>query len=646
MCGIYGWFLKTGGVSGTEAKGWANRIAGSMACRGPDFRACLSQDRHSVWRNLHYDQSSDSRLVMGHNRLSIIDLSAEGNQPMQLFDGRYTITFNGEIYNYIELRDELRGYGVHFTTNSDTEVLVAAYDRWRLDALNKVKGMFAFALFDRTEKQLICARDPFGIKPFYYHDDDKVFCFASELPALLEFPGVERNLNIRKAFDYLNYGGTDVSQETMVASIRQLEPGHCMIVSSLTGKIETLRRYWDLDLNSKCQLPYEAACEQLRENFLQSIKLHLRSDVPLGIALSGGIDSSAVTCAVRKIEPDADIHTFSYIAEGKGAQSEESWVDIINNTAGTIGHKVKIKPEDLGFDVDSLIARLGEPFKTTSIYAQYRVFKLARENGIIVALEGQGADEMFAGYDGYPADRIASLVKKGKLIGAFKHFKTVSNISGQSSRAVAKEAVRRLTPDFIRRIKHGMNPKGQPASWINDSYFLEKGIDLRPIRGERKSAGSECLIEALAYAVTRQGLQGLLRHGDRNSMSWSIESRVPFCTPEIAQFALSLPEEYLVDSKGTSKRIFRDSMRGIVPDSILDRKDKIGFSTPEREWLLAMPGWVGEVLDQSRYNRAVNSIDLQSRWQRLQNVDMSSDPALWRSLNFLRWMQLFKIKDE
>ncbi|MHB8129622.1 MAG: asparagine synthase (glutamine-hydrolyzing) [Mobilitalea sp.] len=646
MCGIYGWFLKTGGVSGTEAKDWAYRIADSMACRGPDFRACLSQDRQSVWRNLHSDQSSDSRLVMGHNRLSIIDLSAEGNQPMQLFDGRYTITFNGEIYNYIELREELRGDGANFRTNSDTEVLVAAYDRWKLDALNKLKGMYAFALFDRVDKQLICARDPFGIKPFYYHDDDKVFCFASELPALLEFPGIERNLNSRKAFDYLNYGGTDVSQETMVASIRQLEPGHCMIVSSLTGKVETPRRYWDLDLSSKCQLPYEAACEQLREKFLQSVKLHLRSDVPVGIALSGGIDSSAVTCAVRRIEPDADIRTFSYIAEGGGAQSEEAWVDIVNNSARSVGHKVRIKPQDLGFDVDSLIARLGEPFKTTSIYAQYRVFKLAQENGITVALEGQGADEMFAGYDGYPADRIASLVRKGRLAGALNHFRTVSKVSGRSSEAVAKEVARRLTPDLIRKIKHRINPKGQPGSWINDSFFLEKGIDFRPIRGERKAAGSDRLIEALAYAATRQGLQGLLRHGDRNSMSWSIESRVPFCTPEIAEFALSLPEEYLVDSKGTSKRIFRDSMRGIVPDCILDRKDKIGFSTPERDWLLAMPHWVEEVLDQSRYNRVVNILDLQNRWQRLQNFGLTSDAALWRSLNFLRWMQLFKIKDE
>jgi asparagine synthase (glutamine-hydrolysing) len=645
MCAIYGWLAKRRAMGGRETFEAASRMSASMACRGPDFQACLALGGDGDWMDALDGTLRDSRLVLGHNRLSIIDLSSEANQPMRSADGRYTIVYNGEIYNYIELRSELESAGRSFRTRSDTEVLLAAFDAWGTECFVRFNGMFAFAIFDAKEKRLVCARDFFGIKPFFYSDEAEAFAFASEIPALLEFPGAGRNLNVRKAFDFLNYGGVDVGDETMVEGIRQLPPAHYMVVDAPTGMIAEAKRYWDIDPSRESQqASYKASAEALREGFIESVRVHLRSDVPLGIALSGGIDSSAVACAVRRIDRAAEIHTFSYVPEGEGARSEEKWIDIVNQTIGAVPHKVKIGDTDLVGEIDRLILRLGEPFRTTSIYAQHRVFKAARESGIIVTLEGQGADELLGGYDGYPADRVASLVAAGRLQEAAAYLGAASSWPGRSRKAIAKEVARRLIPEGFKRLAGLVFERRPPAPWLDRGFLRGRLASRGPIRGDRPG-GKRRFAEALAYAATRQGLPGLLRHGDRNAMSWSIESRVPFCAAGFAEYALGLPEEYHVDSSGATKRIFRDAMRGIVPDAVLDRRDKIGFSTPEAAWLRAMASWVDDIVARCPSGGLLDPFDLRFRWGRFRDGTRGYDPGLWRCLNYIRWRELLRIEE-
>lgn len=586
----------------------------------------------------------NSFVTLGHTRLSIIDLSVAGHQPMHSPDGRFAIVFNGEIYNYRELRSELQSFGYKFTSDSDTEVLLAAWAHWGIACLPRLTGMFAFAVLDKVTATLTCVRDAFGIKPFFYstgHEGSRSFSFASELPALLPLLSNKPQLNWQRAYDYLVHGDYDSTPETFYTGVHHLPPGHWMQINIATGQAHTPQRWWQPNISEKNELGFTDAVEQVREQFLQNIRLHLRSDVPLGAALSGGIDSSAVVCAMRHVQPDLPIHTFSYIASGSSV-NEEYWVDRVNESVGAIAHKIVISPQELSLDLDEMIRTQGEPFGSTSIYAQYRVFQLAKENGITVTLDGQGADEMLAGYGGYPGQRLRSLIETGQFHKAWKFCNAWSTWPGRSRRLAAQLYASEMTDGVIYNFLREISGRNSVPSWMKADVLNEANVQLRMPRqrAENVPKGRHVVAE-LAVALQRRGLPGLLRHGDRNSMRFSVESRVPFLTTEMVELLLSMPESYLISDVGETKSIFRAAMRGIVPDDVLDRRDKIGFSTPEKDWLLSMAPIVREWI----------SVDLNlpffDQSKVLQEFDLivagkkNFSWQVWRWVNFCRWYKIF-----
>lgn len=577
-------------------------------------------------------------VALGHTRLSIIDLSAAGHQPMHSRDGRWAIVFNGEVYNYKELRTQLRAMGHNFHTDTDTEVLLAAWAQWGLGCLPRLVGMFAFAVLDKTQATLTCVRDAFGIKPFFYSTTDGQFAFASELPALLELLPSKPGLNWQRSYDYLVHGDYDSTADTFYEGVHHLESGHWLQVNTHTGRVTEPKRWWHPATQERKGWKFDDAVDQVREQFLQNIRLHLRSDVPLGAALSGGIDSSAVVCAMRHLEPDLPIHTFSFIAEGSDV-NEEHWVDRVNEHVGAIPHKVRVTPQELVRDMDDMIRTQGEPFGSTSIYAQYRVYQMARDHGITVTLDGQGADEMLAGYIGYPGQRLRSLLETGQIREAWAFWNNWSAWPGRSRMLAAKYLAAEITSGGLHEALRKLDGKPIVPDWINADLLKERGVQLHKprIRPETQTKGRR-VIDELALSLSRRGISGLLRHGDRNSMRFGIESRVPFLTTDLSSLLLSMPEDYLVSKQGETKHVFRAAMRGIVPNDVLDRKDKIGFETPEKDWILE----AGKFIRKKMSNKANLKLVKSKKFEELTFINMSEDEFIkkngWRLLNMNCWI--------
>jgi asparagine synthase (glutamine-hydrolysing) len=583
-------------------------------------------------------------VALGHTRLSIIDLSDAGHQPMHSRDGRWAIVFNGEVYNYRELRAELNAKGNIFTSDSDTEVLLAAWAQWGLACLPRLVGMFAFAVLDKTNATLTCVRDAFGIKPFFYSDADGQFAFASELPALLELLPSKPALNWQRSYDYLVHGDYDSTPDTFFAGVHHLPPAHWLQINAVNGQISTPQRWWQPQVQERRGWRFEDAVVQVREQFLQNIRLHLRSDVPLGAALSGGIDSSAVVCAMRHLEPDMPIHTFSFIAEGS-AVNEEHWVDIVNAHVGAIPHKVRVTQAELARDMDDMILSQGEPFGSTSIYAQYRVYQLARENGITVTLDGQGADEMLAGYIGYPGQRLRSLLETGQILDAWKFLNNWAAWPGRSRIMAAKYLASEMTEGTLYEILRKIDGKTSIPDWINIDSLLNNGVNLKKprMRPETDTKGRRVMDE-LGLSLTKRGISSLLRHGDRNSMRVGIESRVPFLTIDMVNLLLSMPEEFLISNKGKTKYVFREAMRGIVPDNILDRKDKIGFATPERDLLVGISELVKIWLSEDKNLPFIIQDRNLKNYEDILAGRSEFTLQLWRRINFSRWLHEMKFR--
>lgn len=577
MCGIVGAFEKENKSDQSledrlaRARSWLER-------RGPDAQ---------VTKEFPLDEDGDSTsLYLAHTRLSIIDLSDRGTQPMVSSDGRYAITFNGEIYNYRELREELESLGRVFDSDTDSEVLLESWSEWGASVLEKLVGMYAFAVYDQVTKRVTLVRDAFGIKPLFYNLTSSSFCFSSEVPSILELIPAESGFNLQQIYDYLAFGVYDQQPETFFKEVYQLLPGHTLTVDLRTLHDSRPERWWWPSIRENSQISFDDAAAKLRELFLKSVKLHLRSDVPLGAALSGGLDSSSIVCAMRYLDPEIPINTFSFIAPGAEVD-EEHWADVVNNFVNAESNKVSVQPNELVNDLHDMILAQGEPFGSTSIYAQYRVYKLARESGITVTLDGQGADELLAGYNGYPSAVVQSMLDKFEVIQALKFIYRWSRWPGRNLRLASVMFLRPLVPKTLQAFAYKLIGRSPSPPWLDEAYLKEGGVRIGPPAQppDKKDEKGRRLAATLRRALTGGGLIPLLRHGDRNSMNYSLESRVPFLTIELAEFLLSLPERYLVSSDGETKKVFRAAMRGIVPDEILDRRDKIGFQTPEREWL-------------------------------------------------------------
>lgn len=630
MCGILGgwWAHPPEGLAEKLAQGLAQ-----LRHRGPNDQGC------------EFFTAPVGKVSLGQTRLAVIDLSSSGHQPMSTPDGFLTVVFNGEIYNYRELRHELRSLGHIFYSDSDTEVLLAAWYQWGSAALRRFVGMFAFALYDRRTHTLTLARDAFGIKPLFYHVGSDSVIFASELRALTILKDNPSELHTQAAYDYLVHGHYDHTGQSFIKGVQSLPPAHFLTLPIYTEQLPAPMRWWTPQITENHPaLRYSDAAAELRERFLDNIRLHMRSDVTLGAALSGGLDSSAIVCAMRHVEPDFPLSTFSFISQRK-SRSEEQWVDIVNAHADTIAHKIHITADELAEDIDDLIQAQGEPFGSTSIYAQYRVFKAAKAHDVTVMLEGQGADELLAGYNGYPAQRLVSLLERGRLPAAISHLLRQRNWPGRSIKATLQETAGIIASDRLYQRLRALSGRDPRPSWLNTEILKGSGVELEyPRTTWSANARGRRVMAEMAVSLTQRGLGWLLRHGDRNSMRFSIESRVPFLTPDLADFLLSLPEHYLISAKGETKHIFRSAMRGIVPASILGRQDKIGFETPELDWLRALAPQVREWFAPGQGSPLLNNTIILRYFNEVMDGKRPFSWQLWRWINFQRWIQINNVQ--
>ncbi len=580
--------------------------------------------------------------LLGFRRLSILDLSPAGHQPMRSHDGLKWLVFNGEIYNFIELREELIRIGCRFTSGSDSEVILSAYQIWGVSCLQRFIGMWAFAILDLERSRLFCARDPFGIKPFYYTCRASKFTFASEIKALLEFPDTRREANPQALNDYLRHGLTDHSEGTLFAGIKQLRGGYYLDIPLRDATCApTPTRYWQPDVKSVTSLGYDEAANEVRRLFLQNIRIHLRSDVPVGAALSGGIDSSAIVSAMRKTDPQLDLRTFSYI-NSDPVQGEERWVNCIAGASHAKCYKTQPAAQDLVSQLDQLVYLQDEPFGSSSMFAQSCVFRLAREKGVTVMLDGQGADELFGGYPWHRGARLASLIKQFRPLQALGFTRNALAQPGTSNlRYLLMTGGAAVLPARYHRLARRLAAQNASSECFNIAWFRER--DVVP-ESMPHSSGREVLRETLMHSAMTT-LPMLLRYEDRNSMAHSIESRVPFLTTDLAQFVFSLPEHYLLSADGTLKSILRTAMRGIVPDMVLDRRDKIAFATPEQQWLSELRPWVHATLtsEMARSMPALNPAKLSLAWQAVLDGEQRFDFRIWRWVNLIAWATWFEV---
>ncbi|HEX7071667.1 MAG TPA: asparagine synthase (glutamine-hydrolyzing), partial [Rhodothermales bacterium] len=583
MCGILGVLQRGDRVSLSAIE--AGRDA--MVHRGPDGAG--------LWHDV---TEEGTRVALGHRRLSIIDLSDRGLQPLittsegctrpaayrEQGGATFALTYNGEIYNYIELREELERLGHPFSSSCDTEVLLRAYQQWGDECVRRFNGMFAFAIWDARRQALFCARDRFGEKPFHYVLDEGtgVFAFASEIKALVRagITGVE--FDDRAVFRYLRFREQAGAEQTIWKGVRRLPAAHAMVVSFRRHELHAdVSRYWDVGTATTTSLSKTEQVTRFRELFRDSVALRLRADVPVGTGLSGGVDSSSVVCQIHQLEPDADQQSFTARMDDPSLD-ESHHARVVAEHARVVAHDVTPTPTSFLDELDSLFDAQEEPFPSTSMFASYLVNRLARDEGVVVLLDGQGADEYLAGYAHYPALILSSLARSGRFIEWYRERAAISrNLS------IDPVPPRAALFHFARRGKlNALDVDSTLPTPFLSPDFSRQFSDESPRRIDITSTP----LKTRLYADLMLGhLQELLRYGDRNSMHFSREVRLPFLDYRLVEFALSLPDESLF-FRGESKWVLRRAMRGIVPDSILDRRDKVGFATPWRTWWDAEQG--------------------------------------------------------
>ncbi len=639
MCGIAGCITQ----SGTNVTARFGTVLRLLEHRGPDDSGWLLYAGGEVRAGREWHGcDAPCEVALLHRRLSILDLSLAGRQPMEK-NGRFHVVFNGEIYNYLELRKELEETGCEFSSNSDTEVLLVAYQQWGIQALSRFVGMFALAILDTHRRTVLLARDFFGIKPLYYASSDDGLAFASELTALQELVGPRRRVDPHNLLLYLRHGLSDQGSSTLIEGIRQLPAAHYLEISIDNPNVQQKpTSYWRSDHQSASALSIEDAAAQLQSMFLESVRLHLRSDVPIGTALSGGVDSSSIVACMRKLEPELEIHAISYIAQDSRL-SEEKWIDIAGDACRANVHKVRPRPFDFVEDLEALMRTQQEPFGGTSVYAQYRVFRAAQEQGIKVMLDGQGADELLGGYRYCISARFASLIRRRRFGDAFVLLRGASRSPNTDALWLLLCSGDYLLPQSVQTPLRAFIDKDLTPKWVKASWFRRHGVDATNVS---YCEGPDVLKHTLTRALSKTSLPHLLRYEDRNSMAFSVESRVPFLTSNLAEFLSSLPEEYLIDRHGSTKTVFRMAMRGIVPNCILDRRDKIGFATPEREWLKAVDGWVSLLLA-DEMTAALPFLDvpmIRAQWAAILRGQQAFDSRVWRWLNVIQWSAQFQLQ--
>jgi len=590
----------------------------AMLHRGPDscgfmFASSVARRRTVVVSDATGGPSGCD-LAIGHRRLAIIDLSDLGGQPMAF--GSLTLSFNGEIYNYIELGEELKALGHYFVSRSDTEVLLHAWAEWGKDCLPRLNGIFAFLMWDEERRTLFAARDRLGVKPLYYFWDQKEAALASEIKPLLAVRDGGASADERLVYAFLATGRLDHEEQTMFRGIRRLGAGHWMEVTN--ARVET-HPYWALEGSGERFTggSFEEAAERFRALFHDSVRLQMRSDVPVACCLSGGLDSSSVvSVATSRSATPMEVFTARFEDE---TMDEWRWAEEIHRTKKVVPVAVLARPEGMMSELEALVRTQEEPIGGAGVYAQWCLMRAIRDKGIRVVLDGQGGDELTCGYAKYFFWALRELRnERGFLSAASAAMDVLLNAGPQVFDW--REAIRYL-PWLGRKRSESL-----VRAEFSSAFDLPKRVSWVDVRTQQ------------AADIERASIPVLLRYEDKNSMAHSIESRVPFLDHRLVEFCISLPTEYKIRG-GLSKRILRRGLRQDVPNAVLARRSKLGFGGSFRSWVRRLSPALKEwAADEGRPVFRLVSPD------GVRTLIAREDATVFKVLSLDRWLEAFAIR--
>jgi asparagine synthase (glutamine-hydrolysing) len=618
MCGFASIVTLSGGAPPGEA---LDRMLASIVHRGPDDAG----------------RAVAGPVSLGFRRLSILDLSPLGHQPMDTEDGNCTIVFNGEIFNFIELREQLFALGHRFRSNGDTEVLLAAYRQWGSDCVSHLNGMWAFLILDRQRGVLFGARDRFGIKPLYRWRDARFCVFASEIKSIRASGLYPDALNLRTCADFLHDGRLDETGATFYAGIDQVPAGHAFELT-LAGAYRQWA-YWDVQ--GTAETPRADPAADFADLFEDAMRVHMRSDVPVGVNLSGGLDSTSILCAAARLRAQAGTNSalLAFCYQDRGFDESRYIRDTLAQTGAQLV-PLEMKPMELWDSLPRVLGFQDEPVHSMTALVGYHLMALAARNGVKVILNGQGADEVLGGYGNYFVDRWSELIRAGHPLRAWHEVVAYTRAHGGSARHRFGRALRQVAKGALgssasyRTLAERRHAASAAAcNWLQPDLARHLVVP-----GQRVPIG---LRRVLADSMTRTPLPLYLRVEDRNSMAHSIEVRLPFLDHRLVSLAFSLGSEWKVRGPW-NKHLLREAMRGRIPESVRARVDKMGFPTDASNWFKGpLYERLRDVIHDSAFqqnplfNAAVLSTDLEAhRTGKAERAD-----RLFTAAQFHLWQQ-------
>ena len=668
MCGICGIF------DAQKRLAPIVQMNGVQRHRGPDDEGYIFIDTQSnQWQVASGEESAQQlglrpystvaiekyQLALASRRLAILDLSPAGHMPMSYGDSELWITYNGEVFNYKEIRRDLIQRGHTFRSDSDTEVILAAYAEWGVDCLQYFNGMFAFAIWDGHRRRLFCARDRFGIKPFYYHWNGELFLFASELKSLLQHPQAPRQPNDQMIFDYLAIGVSDHNTQTFFEGLYSLQPGTFLLLDTANCQLRT-ESWWQVKINPSLENSSETEKARVYAEFSEiledAIRIRLRSDVAVGTALSGGLDSSTVVMLANRLLLDEAViprdlvgaHQKTFTARNHEDETDEyRYSRLIIDRTGAEEHIIYPDGEALWREFAEFVWYLDEPVNSTSQYAQWNVMRLARQNNVTVLLDGQGGDEIFAGYYAYYPPYLGQLYRQRGLMTAARAVWDVARIGGDPVvDMLIEDSVHRLPwrlRTMVNKWRPPLNIPGGGGSglqeWQLQPEFIQRNWERRWQPHEVDDNG---LVGVLQRDLTSTNLPKLLRYEDRISMAFSLETRLPYLDNRLVDMVFALPLNYRIH-RGWSKWILRRSMSNVLPREICWRRSKLGFPTPESRWLGQGADYIRSLLCVKNNSQLEAYIQPQllAQLRNLPDHELAATPGLWRLINLIMWFEIF-----
>ena len=600
MCGINGIFSRT---SATDLISIGSRMNALVQHRGPDDEGMAvfnekmafpkaspkSVKREDGINYLEYadSHSNDVYGFFGHQRLSILDLSALGHEPLADESGNYWLTYNGELYNYLEIKQELKELGVGFRSNTDAEVVLKAYIFWGKECLEKFNGMWAFAIYDVNKQEVFASRDRFGVKPFYYLLNEESFAFSSEQKALVMSGLIPRKINKKAAFDYLAFASLENDPNGMFENIIELEPGHNLTFNYKSWDL-SVEQYYNLSFNRKKEKinPGKETkyIEDITALFKSAVDLRLRSDVLVGACLSGGIDSSAIVCQMADLGNE-DIFTFT--ASSKQPEFDETdYANLVNEKIGAQSKLIYPEPGELLNDIEELVYAQDIPLFSTSTYAQFRVMKKVKETGVKVVLDGQGGDELFGGYLPYHINQWMDDVRSGNIVRLIKELKSFDSLSTGiqffTKQYLKYYGIKKMPSVIYKKLIQKVQAEHQyiahdlMRSYGNAGYKKSKKKPPKSLNG------------ILKHEFYNARLKQYLKCEDRCSMWHSVEARVPFSDDiKLIEYVFNIPGSYKIQ-KGNKKYLLKEATEHLLPSGIYNRKDKMGYVTPNNQWIYSI----------------------------------------------------------